>query len=216
VAGVNFGYSKSAEETLSIWGRDAVLADVVWVIRTFKPDVIISRFPPRGADTHGHHTASASLTVEAFRAAADPSFHPEQVKLAGTWQAKRVLWNRFFFGRPNEDLSGLIKMDVGAYNPILGLSYGEMAAASRSMHNSQGFGAAPSRGPALEYFELLAGDAAREGIFDGLDFSWGRTQGSKKLAQLLAKAKEHFRPTTPHQVIRDLLEAYGELQALPP
>jgi len=212
----DFGYSKSAEETLSIWGRDAVLADVVWVIRTFKPDVIISRFPPRGADTHGHHTASAALTVEAFRAAADPSFHPEQVKLVGTWQAKRVLWNRFFFGRQPEDVSGLIKMDVGTYNPILGLSYGEMAAASRSMHKSQGFGAAPSRGPALEYFELLAGDPVKETIFDGLDFSWGRAAGSKKLVQLLAKAKEHFRPTSPQEVIPDLVEAYAELQALPP
>jgi LmbE family N-acetylglucosaminyl deacetylase len=212
----DFGYSKSADETLSIWGRDAVLADIVWVIRTFKPDLIISRFPPQGGETHGQHTASALLTVEAFRAAADPAFHPEQVKLAGTWQAKRLLWNRGFFNAPpSGELSGLIKMDVGAYNALLGVSYGEMAAASRSMHKSQGFGAAPSRGPAFEYFELLAGEAARETIFDGLDLTWARVAGSANVARLVRSAREHFKPTSPHEVIPELLEAYGELQRLP-
>lgn len=212
----DFGYSKSSEETLSIWGRDAVLADMVWVIRTFKPDVIITRFPPVGGDTHGHHTASAMLAIEAFRAAADPAFHPEQVKLAGTWQAKRVLWNRFFFGpRPSEEPPGLIKMDVGAYNPILGLSYGEMAATSRSMHKSQGFGAAPLRGQAFEYFELLAGDPARESIFDGLDLTWSRVPGAAKLPQLVREAKARFKPASVHEAIPDLLRVYRELQALP-
>ncbi len=212
----DFGYSKSSEETLSIWGRDAVLADIVWVIRTFKPDVIITRFPPVGGDTHGHHTASALLAVEAFRAAADPAFHPEQVKLVGTWQAKRVLWNRFFFGaRPSEETAGLIKMDVGAYNPILGLSYGEMAATSRSMHKSQGFGAAPLRGSTFEYFDLLAGEPARESIFDGVDLSWARVPGAAKLPQLVREAKAHFKPASVHEAIPALLDVYRALQGLP-
>ena len=86
----DFGFSKSPEETLRIWGQAPVLADVVTVIRRFRPDVIITRFSPEKADTHGHHTASAMLAVEAFRAAADPTFHPEE--LAGglePWQARR-------------------------------------------------------------------------------------------------------------------------------
>ena len=90
----DFGFSKSPDETLRIWGREAVLTDVVAVIRRFRPDVIITRFPPERDDTHGHHTASAMLAVEAFRAAADPKFHPEQLE-GGTepWQARRLLWN---------------------------------------------------------------------------------------------------------------------------
>ena len=211
----DFGFSKSAEETLSIWDRDAILADIVWVIRSFKPDVIITRFPPQGAETHGQHTASAQLTLEAFRAAADPKFHPEQVERVGTWQARRVLWNKFFFGRAVEETPGLIKLDVGAYNPLLGVSYGEMAAISRSMHKSQGFGAAPSRGPALEYFEVLAGEPASGDIFDGLDLSWSRVQGSKKLVELLAKARQKFKATAPHESIPQLLEIQAELQSLP-
>jgi LmbE family N-acetylglucosaminyl deacetylase len=214
----DFGYSKSPEETLSIWGHDGVLADMVWVIRTFKPDLIISRFPTNGRETHGHHTASAQLAVEAFRVAADPAFHPEQVKLAGTWQAKRVLWNRFFFGTApsKEQLAGLMKLDVGVYNPVLGVSYGEMAAASRSMHKSQGFGAAPSRGPTPEYFELLTGDPARESIFDGLDFSWGRVPEASKIPPLIKKAIDSFKVSSPQEVIPALLLADDALLALPP
>ena len=145
----DFGYSKTPDETLRIWGKDAILADVVWVIRRFRPDLIITRFSPEPSDTHGHHTASAMLALEAFHAAADPRFHPEQ--LAGgvsTWQARRILWNRSNWNmKPGEDLSGFEKLDVGGFNPLLGESYGEIAADSRSMHKSQGFGVARSRGP---------------------------------------------------------------------
>ena len=104
----DFGFSKSPDETLRIWGREAVLTDVVAVIRRFRPDVIITRFPPERGDTHGHHTASAMLAVEAFRAAADPKFHPEQLE-GGTepWQARRLLWNKSSWNlKPGEDLSG--------------------------------------------------------------------------------------------------------------
>ncbi len=154
----DFGYSKTPDETLRIWGKDAVLADVVWVIRRFRPDVIITRFSPEPSDTHGHHTASAMLAVEAFRAAADPRFHPEQLAAGVTpWQARRLLWNRSTWSaRPGEDFSGLAKLDVGGFNPLLGASYGEIAADSRSMHKSQGFGVARARGPVPEYFKVLA------------------------------------------------------------
>ena len=154
----DFGYSKSPEETLRIWGKDEVLADMVAVIRRFRPDVIITRFSPEPAETHGHHTASAILAVQAFRAAADPKFHPEQLTAGLTpWQARRLLWNRSSWGvKPGEDLSGFSRVDVGGYSPLLGASFGEIAADSRSMHKSQGFGVARSRGPALEYFKVLA------------------------------------------------------------
>src|SRR5262249_13207265 len=111
----DFGFSKSADETLRIWGRDAVLADVAWVIRRFRPDVIITRFPPEKTDTHGHHTASAMLAVEAFRAAADPKFHPEQLGHGvEPWQARRLLWNRSSWNlTPKDDMSGFAKLDVG-------------------------------------------------------------------------------------------------------
>ncbi len=159
----DFGYSKSPDETLRIWGKDEVLADMVAVIRRFRPDVIITRFSPEPGDTHGHHTASAILAVEAFRAAADPKFHPEQLTGGvALWQARRLLWNRSSWGlKPDDDLSGLLKLDVGGYSPLLGASFGEMAADSRSMHKSQGFGVARSRGPTVEYFQVLT--AAEDG-----------------------------------------------------
>src|SRR5262249_41826353 len=200
-------YSKTSAETLAIWGRDEVLADIVWVIRTFRPDVIVTRFPAEGTDTHGQHTASAILTVEAFRAAADPKFHPEQLQYAAPWQATRLLWTRFQLGaKPDENLSGFVKMDIGGYNALLGRSYGEIAAESRSMHKSQGFGATPSRGSVIEYFQNLAGEPARQAILDGIDITWARIPGAQKLAQHLAKAKEQFKPESPQAAVAELLE----------
>ncbi|HEY3352902.1 MAG TPA: PIG-L family deacetylase, partial [Polyangia bacterium] len=145
----DFGYSKTPAETLAIWGHDAVLADVVWVVRTFRPDVIITRFPTSGFETHGHHTASAILAGEAFKAAADPRFHPEQLTGGvGPWQARRLLWNKSLWAaKPGEDLSRFLSLDTGVYDAVRGVSFGEVAATSRSMHKSQGFGAAPTRGP---------------------------------------------------------------------
>src|SRR3954470_1945257 len=99
----DFGFSKSVDETLRIWDRDKILADTVWVIRTFRPDVIATRFAPDDNETHGHHTASAQLALEAFRAAADPKRFPEQLKFVQPWQATRILWNtsQFFFRARN-------------------------------------------------------------------------------------------------------------------
>src|SRR5450755_2699136 len=138
----DFGYSKSVGETLRIWDREKILADVVWVIRKFRPDVIVTRFALEDDATHGHHTASAQLTHEAFSAAADPSKFPEQLKFVQPWQATRMLWNtsEFFFRARNIpfDPTGLIRIEAGGYQPLLGKSYPELAAASRTMHKSQG------------------------------------------------------------------------------
>ena len=139
----DFGYSKTPEETLSIWGKDEVLGDVVWAIRSFKPDLVITRFPTGGIETHGHHTASALLAEAAFRAAGDAKAYPEQLAWTSPWQPRAIVWNKSqFFIKPGEDLSSFLKVDVGAYRPHLGVSYGELAATSRSMHKSQGFGSA--------------------------------------------------------------------------
>src|SRR5436853_1622878 len=127
---IDFGFSKSPEETFRIWGHDEVLADVVWVIRRFRPDVIITRFPTTGEGGHGHHTASAILAGQAFDAAGDPTRFPEQLKYVEVWKPKRLVWNSFNF-RPGEkpkDADKLLSVDVGAFNPLLGKSYTEIAA----------------------------------------------------------------------------------------
>ena len=212
----DFGFSKTPEETLKIWGHDAILSDVVWVIRRFRPDVIVTRFPPGGRNTHGHHTASADLALEAFAAAGDPTRFPEQLRWVTPWQPRRILWNRFSFGptRP-EDVAGFVKLDVGGYDPVLGESYGELAARSRSMHKSQGFGVAAHRGEALEYFKVLAGAPASRSIFDGVDLTWARVPGGQKLAEHLARIRADFSVEAPWRSVPALVALYGEMEALP-
>jgi LmbE family N-acetylglucosaminyl deacetylase len=215
----DFGYSKTAQETLSIWDRDAVLADVVWVIRRFQPDAIITRFPTKGFDTHGHHTASAILAEQAFRAAADPRFRPEQLKWVAPWQAARLLQNKPIFPglKPVKNLDRFLKLDDGGYSELLGQSWGEVAASARSMHKSQGFGVAPTRGPTLEYFEVVRGSSPRgKDPLGGLDFSWGRVKGSTRLVELIKKAQRGFEPRHPERSIPALLDARAELERLAP
>ena len=165
----DFGFSKSTDEALRFWNKDKILSDVVWVIRKFHPDIIITRFPQDNRAGHGHHSASAVLAVEAFTAAADPTKFPEQLKYVKPWQAKRVLWNTFNFANTNTTSEEQFKMDVGMYNPILGKGYGEIAAESRSQHKSQGFGVSRQRGPAMEYFTLWKGDAPKTDLFEGVN-----------------------------------------------
>ena len=220
----DFGFSKSPEETLRIWGKDAVLADVVAVIRKFRPDVIVTRFSPEPAETHGHHTASAILALEAFHAAADARFHPEQLTGGvGVWQARRIFWNRSsFFIKPTDDVSADVKLDVGGYNPLLGESYGEMAADSRSMHKSQGFGVARVRAPIIEYFKLLAaaepaGAAARKplgGILDGIDVTLKRFAGASRLRGLVDKAIGKLDPAMPQKLVPTLVEIDAALDEI--
>lgn len=141
----DFGYSKTPKETFEKWDRETILSDVVWVIRRFRPDVIIARFPTTGEGGHGHHTASAILAQEAFEAAADPSRFKEQLVYVSPWSATRLLWNTFNFGGNNTTREDQFKVDVGGYNPLMGKSYGELASESRSQHKSQGFGVPASR-----------------------------------------------------------------------
>lgn len=217
---IDFGFSKTDDESISIWGKKNVLADMVYIIRKFRPDVLLTRFSTRkGGSGHGHHTASAVLAVEAFHAAADPAKFPEQLKAVSLWQPKRIYWNtwRPYYGSKlsEEELAKYRKVDVGKFNQLLGRSYYEIASLSRTMHKSQGFGSVPRRGQWWDYFELLAGEPAQKDLFDGIDLSWGRVKDSEKVRELLEKANASFKAETPHSVLPLLMEALVEMKNLP-
>jgi LmbE family N-acetylglucosaminyl deacetylase len=213
----DFGFSKSPEEALAIWGHEAVVADVVLAIRRFRPDVVMTRFPTDWKDTHGQHTASTRLAVEAFTLAGDASYMPDaEHRRLGPWKAKRLVWNQFAgFGATEKELAGSPRVDVGTYDPWLGLSYGELAADSRSNHKSQGFGAARRRGPLPEFFRPLSGEPMQNSPFDGLVFDWSRVPGSEQLVSELRRARAAFRPSTPEAALPALLAARAELLRLP-
>ncbi|HZT57387.1 MAG TPA: PIG-L family deacetylase [Pyrinomonadaceae bacterium] len=213
---IDFGFSKSPEEALRIWGHDEVLSDVVWVIRRFRPDVIIARFPTTGEGGHGHHTASAILAGEAFDAAGDPTRFPEQLKYVEVWKPKRLLWNAFTF-RPGErpkDADKMLSVDVGDYNALLGKSYTEIAAESRTMHKSQGQGTPSRRGSALNYFALIKGEPATKDIFDGVDLTWHRIRGGDAVGQILADAAQKYDAANPQGVLPLLVRAYTLLTGM--
>jgi len=212
---LDFGYSKTAEETLRIWDREGTLGDMVWIIRQFQPDVIISRFAADGGG-HGHHSASAMLAVEAFQAAADPHRFPEQLNRVAPWQARRLFWNRW--RQPDDktwDPAKVIAVDPGTYEPLLGMSWSELAARARTMHKSQGFGVLARRGGYEDYFQLLAGEPALKDPLEGIDLTWGRVGGSGKLSALLQDAVARFRPDRPADILPILLSAWQEINALP-
>lgn len=203
----DFGFSKSPEETLKKWNKDSVLADMVWVIRQFRPDIIITRFATDGSGGHGHHTTSAILAEEAFDAAGDPNRFPEQLSSVSVWQPRRLFWNvSTRFQNPNADMSAYLKLDVGGYNPLLGKSYGEIAAESRSMHKSQGFGSARQRGEYFEYFKPIKGDTTGiKDIFEGIDFSWNRVKGGKLIGSMVSKLISEFNAANPERSFPSLL-----------
>ncbi|MEJ8801418.1 PIG-L family deacetylase [Pontibacter sp. H249] len=216
----DFGYSKDSKETFNIWDKEQVLADMVWVIRKFRPDVMITRFPPDERAGHGQHAASAILAEEAFEAAGNPKRFPEQLKYVEVWQPKRLLWNTgvWSFGSQAEFdkyVDQLTRVDVGGFNPLLGKSYGEVAAESRSMHKSQGFGASGSRGTSLEYLQHTKGDKAGKELFEGVNTTWARVKGGDKVERIIQKAIDAYKPTEPAAVVPTLLEAKRELAKLP-
>ncbi|RWY48594.1 PIG-L family deacetylase [Mucilaginibacter gilvus] len=208
----DFGFSKNPEETLKFWDKDKILGDMVWVIRKFRPDVMICRFPTTGEGGHGNHTASAILAQEAFSAAADPKRYPEQLKHGvSTWQAKRLLWNTFNFGNTNTTSEDQFKLNVGTYNPILGKSYGEIAAESRSNHKTQGFGSARQRGDAFEYFKTILGDAPKTDLMDGVETGWSRIPGGNVIGTQVAAITKSFSNLTPEASVPALVELLGKV-----
>ena len=212
-----FGFSKSAEEALHIWGKDKILSDVVWVIRKYQPDIIIKRFPPDKRAGHGHHAASAMLADEAFTAAADPNRFPEQFKYGvKPWQAKRILWNTFNFGGNNTTSEDQLKIDVSGYNPLIGKSYGELGGEARSMHKSQGTGSARRRGPLYEYFAATGGSAPKNNnLMDGIITDWKRIAGGEKIEGLVNEALANFKFDNTELSVPGLIKIYNSIKALP-
>ncbi|WP_299601823.1 PIG-L family deacetylase [uncultured Aquimarina sp.] len=219
----DFGFSKHPDETLAIWDKKEVLDDVVWAIRKFQPDVIINRFNHRTpGTTHGHHTTSAMLSVEAFDLVADPKIYPEQLAYVQPWQPKRLFFNTswwFYGSRKNfekADKSKFLEFDTGVYYQKLGLSNTEIASLSRSQHKSQGFGSTGTRGKQTEYVELIKGDLPKDktNIFDGIDTSWNRVKGGQAIGDILYEVEKNFDFQNPSASIKQLVKAYQLIQQL--
>lgn len=216
----DFGFSKHPKETLKIWDKDKVLADVVWTIRQIKPDVIINRFDHRTpGSTHGHHTSSAILSMEAFDLANDPNVYPEQLEQTTPWQPKRIFYNTSWWQYGSQeafekvDKSGMVSLDVGTYYPELGLSNNEIASMARSQHLCQGFGRLTDRGSDMEYIELLKGDMPKSNdVFEGINTTWSRVKGGEAVGDILYKVEANFDFQDPSKHIPELVRAYQLLQ----
>jgi LmbE family N-acetylglucosaminyl deacetylase len=217
----DFGYSKQPDETLKIWNKEAVLNDVVSVIRRLKPDVIINRFDHRTpGTTHGHHTASALLSVEAFDLASDASYKTH-LKNDEKWQPKRLFFNTswWFYGSEENfnkaDKTNLLSLEIGKYYVSKGLSNSEIASLSRSSHKSQGFGSTGSRGTETEYLEFLKGEfPINKNVFDGIDTTWNRVEGGKEIGKILQKVEADYNFKNPAAIIPSLIESYKLIQQL--
>ena len=212
-----FGFSKSMDEALQVWDRKKVLADAVWVIRNYKPDVIIARFPPDARAGHGHHSASAQIAREAFVAAADPNQFSEQLTNGVTvWQAKRLLWNTFNFGSANTTSNDQFKIDVGVYNALEGKSYGELGGDARSMHKSQGEGRPRRKGEIIEYFTTIVGEAPTNSLLDGVSTDWTRLgQNGASIASAIDAVIVSYNPLQPTLSLPALVKIYEQVKELP-
>ena len=212
-----FGFSKSMDEALQVWDRKKVLADAVWVIRNYKPDVIIARFPPDARAGHGHHSASAQIAREAFVAAADPDQFSEQLTNGITvWQAKRILWNTFNFGGANTTSNDQFKIDVGVFNSLEGKSYGEIGGEARSMHKSQGEGRPRRKGEILEYFTTIAGEAPTQSLLDGVSTDWTRLgQNAVSISTAIDAVIAAYNPLQPALSLPALVKIYEQIKGLP-
>tara|TARA_R110002012_G_scaffold242788_1_gene417231 strand:- start:55509 stop:58007 length:2499 start_codon:yes stop_codon:yes gene_type:complete len=219
----DFGYSKHPDETLAIWNKEAVLGDVVLAIRQFQPDVIINRFDHRSpGSTHGHHTSSAMLSLEAFSLANDTSVYPNQLTNTKIWQPQRIFFNTswWFYGSQEKfnkaDKSNLIGLDTGIYFPSSGLSNPEIAALSRSQHKSQGFGNTGTRGSEMEYIELIKGTmpSNQTNLFEGIDTSWNRVKGGAEIGMILKDVEANYDFKNPSASLPKLVQAYSLIQNL--
>lgn len=191
---MDFGYSKNPDETLQNWDKQKILSDVVWVIRNFRPDIIITRFNTDPGGNHGHHTTSAILAEEAFDLAADPNVFPEQLKYVQTWQPRRIFWNSYNFGgefSANKDEQYAV-FPVGEFNSLLGKTYSQIAADSRTMHKSQGFGATPRIGAAEDNLQFIKGEAFQTSAFEGIPDRWAEIEGGIELESLIQSAIDKF------------------------
>ncbi len=221
---IDFGFTKTAAETLAKWGHDRILSDIVWVMRRYRPDVVILGFSGTPRDGHGQHQTSAILGKEAYEAAGDPQRFPEQLKFVQPWRAKRLVraagFSGFGFnvGRAGSDESGAAPqagaVETGAFNPVLGYSYDELAVLSRSMHHSQGTGAMRRAGDSVSGFDLLEGPPAKSDPFDGVDTSWNRLPGGAAVASLIESAIRAYQPAHPENAVPYLAKARPLMAAI--
>jgi hypothetical protein len=213
---LDFGYSKDPSETFQNWDKEKVLADVVWAIRKFQPDIIITRFNSTPGITHGHHTTSAILANEAFSLSGDPKAYPEQLKDIKPWQAKRIFFNAYNFRGEFEPEAGkrYFAMEVGGYNPLLGKTYHQLAADSRTMHKSQGFGSTAGTGNAKDYLEQMGGEAYTNSPFEDLASRWDQLSGGKEVKSGLDELINDFNFSQPDQHLPQLLALRKSMREL--
>ena len=214
----DFGFSKEPNETFSIWDKNQVLSDVVLAIRKFKPDVIINRFDHRSpGTTHGHHTASAMLSLEAFDLANNKNSYSNQLSNYEAWQPKRIFFNTswWFYGSEEKfdkaDKSKMLAINAGVYFGVKGKSNGEIAALSRSQHKCQGFGASGTRGDEMEYLEFLKGDFPKDknNLFEGINTTWSRVKGGEAIGKIMNGIETNFNFKDPSVHLPKLVEAYN-------
>jgi len=218
----DFGYSKHPDETLKIWNKDEVLSDIVWAIRTFKPDIIINRFNHETpGTTHGHHTTSAMLSLEAFDLVGDKNKFSEQLKHTETWQPKRLFFNTssWFYSDKlqfEKEAKDFIKFDIGVYYPLKGWSNNELASIASSQHLCQGFGRLTTRGKQIEYAKFLKGAPLKDksDIFSGINTTWNRVKYGGKIGAILYDIENNFDFLNPSKHISKLMEAYKIIQKL--
>jgi LmbE family N-acetylglucosaminyl deacetylase len=236
---IDFGFTRTADETLGKWGHNRILSDVVWVIRRYRPDVILLGFSGTPRDGHGQHQTSAILGKEAFTAAADPKMFPEQLKYLQVWQAKRLVQAAGFGGfglavggrggrggrgaepavppgmvAPVAETETGPEADTGSFNPILGYSYEELAVLSRSMHHSQGTGAMRRPGAGRSTFVVTGGAPAAKDLFDGIDTTWNRLPGGGAVKAILDEAIRDYQPAHPEKAIPALIKARPLIAAI--
>ena len=214
---LDFGFSKNPDETFNNWDREKLLSDVVWIVRNFQPDIIINRFNTIPGTTHGHHTSSAMLSVEAFTKAADPDVFPEQLQYTRPWQAKRIFWNAYSWGGQYEPQEGKVyhRFPVGNFNPLLGTTYSQIAADSRTMHKSQGFGSTSQIGQGNDFIEMIAGQPFDTSPFEGITSRWELLGNGAKIIGAIDLAIESFDFVKPENNVTYLLNILQLLESEP-
>lgn len=214
---IDFGFSKDYQETLTVWDKNEVLSDMVRVIRTFRPDVLVTRFSTIPGGTHGHHTTSAILACEAFKLAGDPKAYPEQ-KLEA-WQPKRILWNVGRFQKDKVSKDPIIKVEVYGDDSVTGKSFYEIASASRAEHKTQGFDTFKlpfvQGEKRQETFQLIDGEPASKDIMDGVDTTWSRFEGGEAVEKTVSDIISNFDTKDPSKSVPALFELRAKLAKLP-
>lgn len=213
----DFGYSKNPDETLQNWDRETILSDVVWVVRKFRPDIIITRFNTIPGVTHGHHTTSAILAEEAFSLAGDPSAFPEQLQYVEPWSPKRIFWNAYNFRGEFQPEEGQIyyEFPTGDFNPLLGETYSQIAADSRTMHKSQGFGSTAGIGKAVDHIQFIKGESFNTSPFDGVNDRWDSFEAGREAKELIIRLIKNFDFITPSSNLSDLVKIKAKIDQLP-